>query len=167
LRNSQGRLKKVPVPAGEEVVRERPDLRVIDPTTWEKAQKRLAALREQFGFQQGQKKRGPKTHPSAVYAQSLLGRLLVCGLCGAKLRGQGSGRKRDDACPAHRKGLCGLAAQVPALRAEQALTAFLAELLSGWPDWLRDVYQRARALVQEAAAHVPEQQQQDSKQLAE
>jgi DNA invertase Pin-like site-specific DNA recombinase len=167
LRNSQGRLKKVPVPAGEEVVRERPDLRVIDPTTWEKAQKRLAALREQFGVQQGQKKRGPKAHPSTVYAQSLLGGLLVCGQCGAKLWSQRSGPQRHYACPAHRKGLCGLAGQVPAVRSEQALTAFLTELLSGWPDWLRDVYRRAREVVQEAAARVPEQQQQDSKQLAD
>jgi hypothetical protein len=59
-----------------------------------------------------------------------------------------------------------MAGQVPADRAEQALTGFLTDLLRGWPDWLRAVFQRTRELVQEAAALVPEQHQQDSKHLA-
>jgi hypothetical protein len=167
LRSSQGRKKQVPTPEGERVVRDRPDLRIVEQQTWEKAQRRLAELEEKFGMKAGQKKRGPKAHPSEVYPQSLLGGLLVCGRCGAKLWYHGSGQRRYYACPDRKKGLCDMAAQVPADRAEQALIGYLTDLLCAWPDWLRAVYQRARELVQAAAERLPAEQEQAAKRLGE
>jgi len=167
LRDSQGRKKQIALPAHEHVVRERPDLRIIEQPIWEKVQCRLAELHAAFGFKEGQRPRGPKPNPHEVYPRSLLSGLLVCGKCGTKLWLTGSGRSRHYACPAHRNDLCTMAAQVPASRAEQALTQFLTDMLSTWPDWLGDLYERVRQLVSDAAAEAPYQQDQDFKQLME
>lgn len=166
-RNSQGQKKQVAVPAEQQVVRDRPELLIIDRATWDRAQRRLAELNDRFGMKEGQKRRGPQAHPGAVYPRTLLGGLLVCGRCGARLWCHQSGRRRYYACPGHSKGLCDMAAQVPADRAEKGLTRFLTGLLSGWPDWLHAVYRRMRELVQQAAAEAPEQCQRDGKCLAE
>jgi DNA invertase Pin-like site-specific DNA recombinase len=167
IRNSKGRKKQIPVPAEQQQLRHRPDLRIIEQEVWDQAQRRLAELKELFGQKEGQKRRGPKVHPSEVYPRSLLGGLLVCGTCGTKLWYRGTGRRRAYACPAHRKGLCAMAAQVPAERAEEALTGFLTDLLCARPEWLGNVYQRTRELLQAALAEVPEQHLRDCKRLAE
>lgn len=167
IRNSKGQKKQIPVPVEEQQLRHRPDLRIIEQDIWDQAQQRLAELKELFGQKEGQKRRGPKVHPSEVYPRSLLGGLLVCGTCGVKLWYRGSGPRRYYACPAHRKGLCPMATQVPADQAEEALTGFVTDLLSSSPEWLRGVYQRTRTLLQEALAELPEQHLRDSKRLAE
>src|SRR5262249_51066878 len=123
-RNSQGRKKQAPRPEEERVVRDRPDLRIIDQQTWEAAQRRLAELHERLGLKEGHQPRGRGTPPSHVYPQSLLGGLRVCGRCGAKLWRHSSGRRRYYACPGRKKGLCDMGAQVPAEAAEQTLTGF-------------------------------------------
>jgi site-specific DNA recombinase len=167
VRNSQGRTKQVATDPAKHVVRERPDLRIIDAATWARAQSRLALLNEKFGYKAGQKRRGPVANPAALYPRSLLGGLLVCGNCGTNLWFNRSGPRRYYGCPASRKGLCDVTNQVPADLAEQALLKHLIDLLRGWPDWLDRVYRRTCAMVQDAAARLPEQYGQDSKQLAE
>ncbi len=167
VRNSEGRKKQVPTPPDERVVRDRPELRIIDAETWEKARRRLDELQEQFGLKEGQKRRGPKQNPAGLYPRSLLGGVLVCGRCGANLWLRQSGQRRYYSCPGHDKGLSALAVQVPADRAEHELTHFLADGLRGWPDWLGAVYQRARELVQQAAARVPDQYRAESERLAD
>ena len=84
-RNSQGRKKQVPVPAGKEVTRERPDLRIVAQDVWDKAAARLAELGATFGYKEGQKRRGPRPNPADAYPRSPLGGVLVCGRCGARL----------------------------------------------------------------------------------
>lgn len=167
VRNSEGRMKQVATDPAKHVVRERPDLRIIDATTWAQAQSRLAMLSEKFGFKAGQRRRGLRANPAALYPRSLLGGLLVCGNCGASLWLKGGGQRRYYACPSSNKGLCSMTNQVPADRAEQALLDHLVTLLQGWPDWLDAVYGRTCELVREAAARLPEQYGQDGKQLAE
>lgn len=167
VRNSEGCKKQVPTAPDERVVRDRPELRIIDAETWEKARRRLDELREQFGLKEGQNRRGPKQNPAGLYPRSLLGGVLVCGRCGANLWLRQSGQRRYYSCPGHDKGLCDLAVQVPADRAEQELTHFLANGLRDWPDWLGAVYQRTRELVQKAAARVPDQYREESERLAE
>jgi site-specific DNA recombinase len=167
IRNSQGRKKAVPVPPEEQVLRDRQNLRIIDQPIWDKAQQRLAELYEKFGWKDGQQAGRPKTPPTDVYPRSLLGGLLVCGQCGAKLWLSGTGQWRYYRCPNYRTGLCKMAMSVPASRAEQKLSEFLTDLLCSWPDWIRDLYLRARQLVAEAALRVPEQCHQDAEQLAE
>ena len=46
LRNSKGKTRQQPVPAGQGVTHQRPDLRIIQQETWEKAQQRLRELKE-------------------------------------------------------------------------------------------------------------------------
>ncbi len=53
LRDSTGRKKQVPVAEGQEVVRDRPELRIVDEVTWETARRRLAELKDQFGLKPG------------------------------------------------------------------------------------------------------------------
>ena len=139
----------------------------MDQDTWEKAQRRLHELQEQFGLKEGQKRRGPKQNPSGVYPRSLLGGVLVCAGRGANLWLHQSGPRRYYACPIHDKGLCKMGVQVPADRAEQELIRFLIEGLRGWPDWLRTVYQRTRELVQQATAQLPDQYRQEGERLVE
>lgn len=167
IRDSAGRKKQVPTPPEEQQVRDRPQLRIIDQETWEKAAKRLAELNEKFGVKEGQDKRGPKVHPRDVYPSSLLGGLLVCGSCGAKMWQHHSNKRRYFACPNHNKGLCALASQVPAAQAEDALTGYLTTLLCGWPDWLAEIYLRVHQLLREVAALVPQETEQKRERLKE
>ena len=75
IRNSEG--KKKQTPTNSAIVRERPELRIVDEAVWEKAQRRLAELEDKFGMKAGQKKRGPRVQPRDVYPRSLLGGLRV------------------------------------------------------------------------------------------
>ncbi|HKB38051.1 MAG TPA: recombinase family protein [Gemmataceae bacterium] len=167
IRDSAGRKKQIPTPLHEQQRRDRPQLRIIDQETWDKASKRLAELNETFGIKEGQKSRGPKVHPPDVYPSSLLGGLLVCGCCGAKLWQHHSNKRRYYACPNHNKGLCAMASHVPADQAEQALTGYLTTLLCAWPDWLTAVYQRVHQLLREEAAQVPQETEQKRERLQE
>jgi hypothetical protein len=167
IRNSTGRKKQGKAEPEKHIVRDRPHLRIIEQDVWEKAQRRLAELDAKFGSKAGQKKRGPKVHPSAVYPQSLLGGILVCATCGAKLWQHHSNRRRYYACPNHNKGSCTMASQVPAEKAEQALCDHLTQLLCSWPQWLAQLYRRVRELVQERAQQVPVELQQVRQRLAE
>lgn len=166
-RNSQGRKKQVPVPAGQEVTRERPDLRIVAQDVWDKAAARLAELGETFGYKDGQKRRGQRPNPADAYPRSPLGGVLVCGRCGAKLWQHRSNARRYYACPGAKSGLCEMTAQVPADRAEAALRDFLLDLLRGWPDWLRAVYRLTCDAVRAAAARVPEERDRDARRAAE
>jgi site-specific DNA recombinase len=53
-----------------------------------------------------------------------------------------SNARRYYACAGAKRGLCGMATQVPADRAEKELTSFVLGLLRGWPEWVRAVYRR-------------------------
>ena len=150
-RDSQGRKKQVPVPAGQEVVRERPDLLIIVQALWDKAAARLAQLDVTFGFKDGQKPRGPRPSPADVYPQSPLGGVLVCGSCGARMWQHHSNARRYYACPGAKKGLCSMSVQVPAGRAEKALTDFLLDLLRGWPAWMSTLHRLTCDAVRVAA----------------
>lgn len=71
-----------------------------------------------------------------------------------------------------KRGLCSVAAQVPAVKAERALsqrslTEFLTDLLRQGHQWLTGVYARAREIVREESERAPEQYAQDGKALSE
>jgi hypothetical protein len=78
----------------------------------------------------------------------------------------GSGR-RYYACPGAKKGLCDVTTQVPAGRAEGALTAFLLDLLRGWPEWMRTLYRLTCDAIRAAAERVPEARERDARRAAE
>jgi DNA invertase Pin-like site-specific DNA recombinase len=167
IRDSSGRKKQVPTRPEERVECRRPDLRLVTAEVWEKAQRRLAELKARFGAKPGQKKRGPKAHPSAVYPQSLLGGLLVCGVCGAGLWQLHSNQRRYYACPNHKKGSCSATAQVQAETAEQALIDYLTNLLCGWPEWLADLRRRVHDLLSRQAEAAPAALSLERQRLAE
>jgi DNA invertase Pin-like site-specific DNA recombinase len=167
LRNSDGKTKQVPVPADQQVVRQRPDLRIIEQATWEAAQERLRELEGLYGQKLGQKPRGAKPHHTLVYPKGLLGGLLVCHACGSRLWAQGSGGRAYMGCPNHRKGSCAMASRVPVAGAERALLGFAAELLTAWPPWVESAAGAMRRSIAGAAERLPETLRADERHLAE
>lgn len=163
VRDSGGRKKQTAVPRGEEVTRDRPDLRIVEQGVWDRAAARLADLGATFGTKDGQKRRGPKPNPADVYPRSTLGGVLTCGACGAKLWQHHSSARRYYACPGAKKGLCGMTTQVPADRAEGALTEFLLDLLRGWPDWMGALFRLTCDAVRAAADRVPAERERDAR----
>ena len=93
IRNSQGKKKQIPVPEEHQVVVQRPELRIVDDAVWAATQQRLADLKEIYGKKPGQKHRGPKVHHTALYPNSLLGGMVFCSKCGARMWQQGSGKR--------------------------------------------------------------------------
>ncbi|QDU19739.1 recombinase family protein [Urbifossiella limnaea] len=163
VRDSGGRKKQAAVPRGQEVTRDRPDLRIVEQGVWDRAATRLAELGATFGTKDGQKRRGPKPNPADIYPRSPLGGILTCGACGAKLWLHHSNARRYYACPGAKKGLCGMTTQVPADRAEGALTAYLLDLLRGWPDWMGVLFRLTCDAVRAAADRVPAERERDAR----
>ena len=166
IRNSEGKTKQIAVPLEQQVKRQRPELRIVDHGTWEKAQHRLRELMDLYGQKPGHKPRGPKPHHSEVYPQSVLGGLLFCKSCGSRLWVQGSGERCYLGCPNHRKGMCSMASRVLVPRAEEAILGFVSELLSAWPGWLQSAANSMRIAVNEFATKIPEDDQSDRDRLA-
>ena len=79
----------------------------------------------------------------------------MCAACGSAMWQHRSGDRRYYACPGRKKGLCEMAAQVPAEKAGRAVIGFLTSLLAGWPEWVSDVYRRTCDVITEVAARVP------------
>jgi DNA invertase Pin-like site-specific DNA recombinase len=167
IRNSDGDKKQVDTPIDQQTVRERPNLRIVGQDVWYRTGARLAELSTKFGFKDGQKRRGPKAHPTDVYPRSPLGGILICGSCRARLWQCQSNGRRYYACPGAKKGLCSMTTQVPADRAEGTLTAFLLDLLRGWPEWVRTVYRLTREAIQRGVERVPDDRERDSRRSVE
>ncbi len=169
LRNSKGKTRQQLVPTGQGVTHQRPDLRIIEQTTWEKAQQRLHELKELFGQKVGQKRRGPKVHHLQVYPGSLLGGLLFCGLCGRRLWNHASGRRRYFACPDRGDGTdaCKMTTTIAATKAEAAILDFLEGLLQSRPAWIAKALAEMRRIIQETATRIPTEIMADEKRLAQ
>lgn len=167
LRDSQGRKKQVAVAPGHEVTRGRPNLRIIEQEVWDRAAVRLTELNKEFGYKDGQKRRGPRPNPADTYPRSPLGGVLVCGKCGENLWQHHSNARRYYVCAGAKKGLCDVTTQVPAARAEEALTEFLLGVLRGWPAWMQTIYRLTCEAVRAAAARVPADRERDSRRAGE
>lgn len=156
LRSSSGKTKQVPVSVNQQIVRNRPDLRIVDQPTWEGAQKRLRELENIYGQKPGHNPRGARPHHTTVYPRSLLGGLVYCAACGARLWVRGSGGRAYLGCPKHSMGLCPMASRVSVAKAEKALLGFVAEFLTAWPGWVESAATAMRQAITEAAEHLPE-----------
>ena len=169
LRNSKGKTRQQPVPAGQGVTHQRPDLRIIEQTVWEKAQQRLRELKELFGHKVGQKARGPKVHHLQVYPGSLLGGLLFCGLCGRRLWHHSSGPRRYFGCPnrGHGGEACSMTTTIPVAKSEKAILDFLDNILLSWPEWVATVLAEMRHVIQETATRIPAEIMADEKRLVQ
>lgn len=155
LRASQGKTRQLPVPRDQHVIRDRPDLRIIDQELWGRVQARLRELDAIYGLKKGQKPRGIKPHHSQLYPRSLLGGLLFCRSCGARLYVQTGGKTLYYGCPGHRKGLCSVATRVHAARAEEAILGLTSSILTDWPGWLEKAAQEVRLALKEQSDRVP------------
>lgn len=169
MRNSQGKKKQVPVPEELQVVVEHPELRIIDDAIWDVSRKRLADLKELYGKKPGQKHRGPKVHHTALYPDGLLAGMVFCSKCGSRLWQQAGGKRLYLGC--HNRGndddCCELMTRVPLKKAEEAVTEFLAGLLTSWPEWLDEVLVAMRQQIEEATHRVPDQVACDERRLRE
>jgi hypothetical protein len=154
-RNSAGKKKQVSVAKEEIIERERPELRIIDNETWRLAQERLAILNRIYGRRENQQKRGPRPHYTETYPHSLLGGLLFCGTCGARLVHQQGGSGVYYGCPQHRKRLCAQTIRVPRARAEEALLSFLQDERRRSPEWLPCVLNSMRMRLKELSERMP------------
>lgn len=167
IRDSKGRKKQVPVPEDEQVKVDRPDLEIIDPSLWHAVQARLRQVKATYGYKPGQKRRGPRVHHTELYPGSILGGLLYCGECGARLHRQSGKPRWYFGCPNHRKkGECGMRYRAPEALTEKALLDFLVERLSRAPGWIDRAYERVRREVHRSRAEIPEHLDANKRRLA-
>ena len=157
IRDSKGRKKQVPAPADEVVHVRRPDLRIIEPELWERAQKQVADIDEIFGSKKGQKKRGPKVHFSHVYPKNILFKLLRCGECSGEMHQNMSREWEYRQCKNAGKGPddCRAKTRVPADETRRVLTEFAAELLLSVPDWLHAAIVVMNDMVRDRQTQLP------------
>ena len=155
MRNSKGKKKQVPISPDQIIVRDRPELRIIEQPVWERAQQRLAVLHEKFGWKEHQRTRGPKPHYTELYPKTMLGGLLYCGACGARLCSQTGGIDTYYGCPNHRKGTCRMIARVPMKRGERVLLDYLSARLNGDPEWLDGVLMSLNQRLKELSGTLP------------
>ena len=159
IRNSQGRKKQIPVPLDQHVIVARPELRIIDDSTWAATQQRLAELKDLYGHKPGQKQRGPKVHYTELYPSGLLPGIVICSKCGSRMWQQASGPRLYLGCPNRGSddGQCQLTTRVPVERAEVAVLGFLAKLLTAWPEWLDETLAAMRQQIEEVAHRIPDE----------
>lgn len=143
---------------------DRPGLAIVSLELWDKVQERLKSNREKFGFKEGQKRRGRRSHYSEEYPSDLTGGLLFCGKCGARLHfiPENNGQGPYYQCPiavAHgkRHGVitCNQRGMVHRGRAIEALTTNLKECLLSCEGWLKDVYDHANDEIARLKAATP------------
>ena len=167
IRNSSGKKKQIPVEPDQQIITRREDLRLVPHDVFETAQRRLAALNEQYGLKPGQKPRGPKVHHTEVYPASLPGGLVYCGECGARMWQTKSNSYAYLMCPRHGSAEqdCSMKTRVPVERAEEAVISLIGRLLSEWPEWFSHVVALMRQRIEEASSEIPERITQDRRQL--
>lgn len=165
-RRSDGRTRQVPVALEDVVVRDRPELRIIDQATWESAQRRLAELARVHGGG-ARARRAARPHSSVDYPKRLLSGLIACRQCGAALHIQSRPQGVDYmGCPSHAKGLCAMATRVIYPRAEEALLGMVGGLLSDWPGWPAEAAAEVRQRVAQEAERLPAALEEDRLRLA-
>jgi hypothetical protein len=130
---------------------------------WDAAQKKLADLAKVYGKKKGQKPRGPRVHHTSVYPSSLLGGLLYCSECGARLVYQTGGPDVYYGCSNHRKGTCPQATRAPREKTEKILLDFFAAEFRGIPEWLDTVMSSLRTHLEELDTRVPQELEAKSK----
>ena len=167
IRNSLGKKKQIPVPKDQQIVVERPELRIIDADVWDRAQRRLQVLNDIYGRKPGQKERGPRVHHTALYPGSLLGGLVFCSKCGARMW-QIKAKNRAYLACSNRGDTddgCDMTTRVPVDRAEDVILEYLAQVLIARPKWVEQSLASMRSRFEEAAHRVPEQMKLDERRL--
>ena len=164
--SSEGKTKQVSVPPEQKIIRQRPELRIVDQGAVGDGDTPIRELENIHGQKSGHKPGGRKPHYTETYPQSLLGGLLFCKTCGSRLWIQCIGDGHYLGCPNHRKGTCAMVSRVLVPKAEEVILGFVSELLSAWPGWLQAAANSMPIAVNEFAAQIPEGLQADQERLA-
>lgn len=156
LRNSEGKKRQVPTDPSEHIVVDRPELRIIDDESFERAQLRVGSNKQTFGDRFGQMKRGPKVHHTSVYPSSMLGRLVQC-TCGAEMHHVGHENRRYFVCPIakRRDGRCDMHSHVPSELATQRVLEVVINELSSQPEFYKEILDEMMAHLQQSYAKTP------------
>lgn len=157
VQDGRGNKKQVAVgPEHTVTCVERPSLRIIDQALWDKAQGRLAKLKEIHGRRPHGRKRGPAQYYKLLYEKSLLGGLITCGCCGARMIVLRGGVKRV-ACPNHALDKCTNSTGVPVAQAEKAILAIIEQALRSYPQWMQAVAEATRRELERMAKAMPDE----------
>jgi DNA invertase Pin-like site-specific DNA recombinase len=144
---------------------ERPDLAIVPLDMWDAVQERLKRNRDKYGFEEGQKRRGARTHYSNEYPSNMLSGLLFCGECGSRMHFAGKNPETIYyRCPiAHRNGKadgvtqCSQHGFVPYNRAVAALTDYLHRECLNSSAWVEEAYSAAVAAFRRLDSRIPEE----------
>jgi len=167
VRDSQGRTRQARATPDQIVTAHRPDLRIIDDTTWKKAQVLLARLLQIYGKKPGQKSRAAKVHHTEVYPAGLLNGLIFCSDCGSRMTVQLSGKYRYFGCPNHVKGVCRRTARVRVDRAEKAIVQLIGSVLQSTPNWMQAAIDAMREEIRQVSSRIPRTLIADRKRLTQ
>ena len=120
-----------------------------------------------YGVKEGQQRRGRKPHYTELYPTRLLGGLVCCGECVARLHQRGHGTHIYLGCPNALLDTCNTRSFVPIGRANEAIVGFLGTILLGTPEWIESVRAVLDRTVTERLQRVPDQIANDERQLRE
>jgi DNA invertase Pin-like site-specific DNA recombinase len=154
IRDSRGKKKQRPVDIDRITVADRPSLRIVDDSLWNRTQVRKREMREDYNIA-GR----PPVHPRHLYPKCNLSGLIQCGMCGRTLvlTTDRATMYKYLFCPAQRHGQCTQRRQFNILLAETALFDFLASVCVQWPEWLVAVRKEIERTVMDAGSQLPRQ----------
>jgi hypothetical protein len=138
----QVRQEERPSEEAAKVVRERPDLRLVDDQTFIKAQALLDELEATWAKHRGEDGALNGSPPGATSPRHLLQGVFKCGNpeCGRTLQ-VGGAKAHYLVCPGFRCGSCSLKTGLARDLAREKVLSFLRECLFAQPQWLEAVLQ--------------------------
>ena len=147
VRNSEGKVKRVPLPPDQWVVRDREELRIVDAATWDRARRRLARarrpLRPEGGPEpargQAASHRGLPEEPARRPGLTATPAARGSGCEGASTATSTSAARTTPRGPAR------WPARSPSSGPSGPCSEFTTELLTSWPPWLEAAAAAMRA----------------------
>ena len=153
FRDGQGKPHIHPRDNGPVVTLDRPDLRIIDDVTWNKAQQRLRKQQEIAGRDVP---RGPKAYHRNVHSQTLTRGLVFCSSCGAKMHVTGNAKQtKVIGCSNRAIQICDRRTCVPLDRCENEVANFVSAALLADNPWLTTFMNRLNDMVRKSTSEVP------------
>lgn len=149
-------------------VRHLPDLQIIDPVTFEKAQELLQKNRERLARRRepNGRLRGSVAGSGGEHPRHLLSGLIRCSACGAIFYVSGAAGKYMS-CSNSMTGLCECRTQLRRDRAERLILDAIRDRVVDNPGWRRAILDAAMAAWRELATRVPDELAAERKAVAD
>lgn len=170
LRNSQGKLRQVPVGTNVSIPPvQRLDLRIIDQELWDKVVARHEKNAAIWGLKPHQARRGARPHYTESYPKSFLSGMATCAACGGPLRIYHADGIRRLRCKTAVRCGCSVKTGTPLDQAEEAVISIVTQVVGEWPEWLERTYTVAINEINQLARKAPEvlEIKQDALRIAE